>query len=49
MLFRRKKETMKSRLLGERSKKVLFIAHCLLNENTRYMGELSARESILKF
>jgi hypothetical protein len=29
---------LKGRLSDERSGKVLFAAHCLLNENTRYMG-----------
>jgi predicted secreted protein len=29
---------LKERFADERSKKVMFIAHCLINENTRYMG-----------
>jgi uncharacterized protein YbbK (DUF523 family) len=26
------------RLEDERSKRVIFVSHCLLNENTRYLG-----------
>ena len=33
-----KSETLIQRLEDRRSKKVVFLAHCLLNENTRYMG-----------
>ncbi len=33
------KETMLSeRLRDERGKRVVFVSHCLLNENTRYLG-----------
>jgi predicted secreted protein len=31
-------ETIATRLKDERSRKVLFVSHCLLNENTRYLG-----------
>ncbi len=33
-----KVESLKQKLKDERSKKVVFVSHCLLNENTRYLG-----------
>lgn len=35
---RRVPETLRDRLRDERSGRVVFISHCLLNENTRYLG-----------
>ena len=29
---------LSTKLKDERSKKVIFVAHCILNENTRYFG-----------
>ena len=29
---------LEKKLKDERSKKVIFVAHCILNENTRYLG-----------
>ena len=31
-------QVLLERLDDERSKKVVFISHCLLNENVRYLG-----------
>jgi len=34
----RRRELMLERLRDERSRRVVFVAHCILNENTRYLG-----------
>ncbi|NHJ84546.1 MAG: DUF523 domain-containing protein [Asgard group archaeon] len=34
----KKLEKIKSKFADERSKEILFVSHCLLNENTRYFG-----------
>lgn len=34
----KKAETLQQRLKDRRSKKVVFLSHCILNENTRYLG-----------
>lgn len=34
----RKLDTLRGRLTDERSKKVAFVSHCVLNENVRYLG-----------
>jgi hypothetical protein len=31
-------QVLLERLKDERSKRVIFVSHCLLNENTRYLG-----------
>jgi uncharacterized protein YbbK (DUF523 family) len=36
------------RLKDERSKRVIFVSHCLLNENTRYLGGAFRRGSIVE-
>jgi hypothetical protein len=33
-----KVRTLVERLKDDRSKKVVFVSHCLLNENARYLG-----------
>lgn len=35
--------------MDKRSKKVIFLSHCLLNPNTVYMGGVKGREQNLKF
>jgi hypothetical protein len=37
------------RLKDERSKRVIFVSHCLLNENTRYLGGAFRRGCADKF
>ncbi len=32
------RQLLLERLKDERSKRVIFVSHCLLNENTRYLG-----------
>ncbi len=32
------RQVLLERLKDERSKRVIFVSHCLLNENTRYLG-----------
>jgi len=32
-------ETLYRNLRDERSRKVIFVSHCILNENTRYLVE----------
>ena len=34
----RKYEVLLERLKDERGKRVVFVSHCLLNENVRYLG-----------
>ena len=34
----RKLDTLREHLTDERSKKVVFVSHCVLNENVRYLG-----------
>jgi len=34
----KKAQTLQQRLKDRRSKKVIFLSHCILNENTRYLG-----------
>src|SRR5574340_1543712 len=36
------------RLKDERSKRVIFVSHCLLNENTRYLGGAFRRGCIVE-
>jgi len=36
--MREKIRILQERLKDERGKKVVFVSHCLLNENTRYLG-----------
>ena len=38
LLFPQTIELLKERFADQRCKRVVFISHCLLNENTRYMG-----------
>ena len=33
-----KLKVLTEKLKDERSKKILFVSHCILNENTRYLG-----------
>ncbi len=37
-LMNQKIKTLTENLKDERSKRVIFVAHCILNENTRYLG-----------
>ena len=32
------RQLLLERLVDEQSKRVIFVSHCLLNENTRYLG-----------
>ncbi len=40
------REMLLERLEDERSKRVIFVSHCLLNENTRYLGGAFRRGSV---
>ena len=35
---RTSRQVLLNRLADDRSKRVIFLSHCLLNENTRYLG-----------
>ena len=37
---------LKEKLADKRSKKVIFVSHCLLNENTRYLGGATRKAAI---
>jgi hypothetical protein len=37
-MMNKQEQAIVEKLKDERSKKVVFISHCLLNENTRYLG-----------
>jgi predicted secreted protein len=39
-------ETVARRLTDERSRKVIFVSHCILNENTRYLGGAFTRGAL---
>jgi hypothetical protein len=43
MRNRAKEQILQQRLADRRSKQVVFLAHCLLNENTRYLGRACQR------
>lgn len=34
----RRVDRLQARLRDERSRRIVFLSHCLLNENTRYLG-----------
>jgi predicted secreted protein len=42
-------QTLSTRLTDERGKRVIFVAHCLLNQNTRYLGGAFRRGCVDEF
>ena len=42
----RKLDTLREHLADERSKQVVFVSHCVLNENVRYLGGAFQRSGV---